>query len=126
MLLLEHDDLMAPSRIEMQLTVLQMHPECSVSVCRFQIHGRQPFDYSPYWGATDQFEGILRKQSSHEEIFLVEGRHAFERLLLAIFQGEQRAWLQAVLLDRKACVLRKETRCVLTSTLRFRHVSPAR
>jgi glycosyltransferase involved in cell wall biosynthesis len=80
LVLLDQDDLMRPNRIELQLAALSSHPECSISIGRFSIIGRDDDDVSPIWPVS-QLHDLRDHINGNSPFSVVTSEAAFKPLL---------------------------------------------
>jgi glycosyltransferase involved in cell wall biosynthesis len=84
--LLEHDDLMKPRRIETQVRALSDRPDCSIVIGRFSILGYPEDDLSPMWPVS-QLHDLADHLKEGAEYSVVDSRHAFKPLLTRNYSG---------------------------------------
>jgi glycosyltransferase involved in cell wall biosynthesis len=83
---LEHDDVMRPQRIEKQLAALRAYPECSMVTGRFSLCGNSDGDMMPLW-PVPQFDGVVEDIDSKPEYFVLDQILAFRGLLTRQIAG---------------------------------------
>lgn len=80
LLLLDQDDLMRPNRVELQANAVTEFPQCSISIGRFSIIGRDENDVSPIWPVA-QFYDLAEYLSDDQTYSIIESEVAFKPLL---------------------------------------------
>jgi len=84
--LLDHDDLMRPRRIEVQLKSISQSPECSMAISRFSIIGNAEGDMKPIW-PTPQFSDLKDVLDLDAEFSILDSKAAFLALMNKNFAG---------------------------------------
>jgi glycosyltransferase involved in cell wall biosynthesis len=78
--LLDQDDAMRPSRIELQLRTLEACPQCSIAIGRLSVMGCAEDDLSLLW-SVPQFHEMTEHVDESADFSVVESRVAFAPLL---------------------------------------------
>lgn len=76
----DHDDLMLPEKLAVQVATLEKRPDCIVAIGRFSVIGRDRNDLSELWGVP-QFDELSGYFDESQSFSVIEPHLAFPPLL---------------------------------------------